>query len=110
MQKTVSMNCHTCHTPVKMLAEAHDRLTTGTGMTLREHQRMQVQSRECGVEVTTGSLLTHCQRQHGVGRGYPPVSQGSPNLPGLFTETYIAALVPGRGVPGWGTKPDQTPG
>ena len=59
--------------------------------------------------------MTHCQRQHGVGRGDqgpppPSPSQGGPYLPVLLPKTTVTATVPGRGVPGWGVKPFQTPG
>ena len=40
----------------------------------------------------------------------PPPPQGGQNLPVLFPKKYVAALVPGRGVPGWDFKLDQTPG
>ena len=59
-----------------------------------------------------GSLLMHRQIHHSVGwggLGRPP-PQGGPNLLGLFTETSVAALVTGRGVPGRGVKSDQSTG
>ena len=41
---------------------------------------------ECGVEVAAGSLMTHRQNQHGVGRGdregAPPHPPGRPRLTG----------------------------
>ena len=39
-----------------------------------------------------------------------PPTRGGPNLPSLFTETFVAALLTGKGLPGWGFKPEQPPG
>ena len=63
------MACQPCHTPGSISVEAYKRHTTGTGKTFQERQRRRVNCPECGVEVTAGSLLTHCQIQHGVGWG-----------------------------------------
>ena len=46
----------------------------------------------------------------GWGGGHPPYPPGGPNLPGLFPETSVTALVTGKGVPGWGFKSDQPTG
>ena len=59
--------------------------------------------------VTVGSLLTHRQRKHGVGRrdrggSYLPPPPGWIKLTGSFPETSVADLVPGIMVPGWGSK------
>ena len=51
-----------------------------------------------------------CRGSGGPGRDPPPPSWVGPNLPGIFTETYIAALVPGGGVPGRDLELDQPPG
>ena len=62
--KKLSMAFHTCHTLGRILVEAYERLATGTGLMFWERQRMRVQCLECGVEVATGLLLTHRQRQY----------------------------------------------
>ena len=99
-----------------MSEESYARRVTGKGPTFQERQWMRVEYPECGVEVISGSLLTHRQIQHGVGRGDrdratppPPHPQGGPEVHGLFTKTLIEAPVPGSGVTGWGVNPDQPP-
>ena len=115
-RKTVNMACQPCHLPVRMLLEVYERWTTGTGPTFWERHRRRVHCPEFRVEITTGLRLMHHQIQHIVGQGdqgripQPPLPGGGPNSPGLFTKTFVAAPVPGRGVPGWCFKLDQPPG
>ena len=45
------------------------RQLTGKGPNFQENQGRRVEFPECRVVVIAGSLLTHCQIQHGVGRG-----------------------------------------
>ena len=58
-RSTVRMACHPCHMLGRMLVVENERLTTGTGTTYWELQRMQVKFPECGVDVAARSLLTH---------------------------------------------------
>ena len=69
IQKMVSMDCQTCQTLDRMSVVAYEKLMTGTGLTYREWQRIQVQYLECGVKVATGSMMMHRHSQHGVGWG-----------------------------------------
>ena len=86
----------------------------GTGPTVWEQKRRNVECPECGVEVAAGLLMMYHQSQHVVGqgdRGAPPrPPRGGPNLLGIFPKFFIAAPVSGRGVPGRGFKSDQPPG
>ena len=89
-RKTVSMACHPFHAPRRMYLAAYERRTTGMRTTFLERQRSRVACPEYGVEVAAGSLLTHHQRQHGVGRGDqgrspPPAPLGRPKLTGYLS-------------------------
>ena len=42
---------------------------TGEEQSFKERQQEQVLCPECGKELTKGSLVAHCQMQHGMGKG-----------------------------------------
>ena len=55
----------------------------------------------------------HSQSKYFVGRGdrgQVPPTPGGPKLPSFFPKTSVVDPVPGRAVPVWGLKSDQTPG
>ena len=85
MRKTVSMDCHPFHAPVKMWVEAYERPTMVTWLTFQERQKRWVQCLQFGIEFIAGSLLTYRQSQIGVGSG----DQGrSPCHPDGGAQTY----------------------
>ena len=74
--KTVSMACRPCHTLHAWSMEAYTRRVTGRGLLYRERLQHRVHFRECGVDLAAGSLTSHWQRQHGVGRSKAIPSTG----------------------------------
>ena len=64
----VGMVCQPCHAPGGMPEDAYVLWVTGEGPTFQDRHCRWEEFPECRVEVTEGSLLTHCQIQHGVGR------------------------------------------
>ena len=77
--------------------EVYERKTTGIGPNFCYRQRRRLNYLECRFEVAVGSLLTHCQRQHGVGQGGwggapPPPPLRRPKLNGsLFQNVCFSS-------------------
>ena len=49
--------------------EAYTRRMTGEGGSFKERQQEQVLCPDCNKDLAKGSLVTHCQTQHGVAKG-----------------------------------------
>ena len=63
--KTFDMVCRTCQAAVNQSEAAYGRQITGEGPKYRERQKGRVPCRECGEEISTGSLVSHLMTQHG---------------------------------------------
>ena len=62
--KTISMVCHPCQAVGTQLEAAYGQRMTGEGPSYRERQKGQVQFRECGEEMMSGSMEGHIKTQH----------------------------------------------
>ena len=107
----LSMAFQQYHTPGIMLVVAYERLTTGKGPTYWGQKRIWAQCLECGLEFATGLIMTHCQSQHymvrGYQGGYPSPPQLALDLLALIPQQSVTTPVPSRRVSWGGVKPDQ---
>ena len=69
ISKHVGMVCQPCQAARVRLDEAYTRQMMGEGRIYQEKHQEQVHCPECGKDLLTGSLASHCQNQHGVARG-----------------------------------------
>ena len=106
-RKAVSIACQPCHTPGMVSLETYERRTMGMGPTFRERQWRRVNFPECGLEVASGSLLTHCQIQHVMGRGdwvgYPPSPREAQTYQVSFPKRMLRIWCPVEGFL-WGSS------
>ena len=65
VRKTLGMVCRKCQGEGTQLEVAYRQRMTGEGPSYRERQKVQVQCRECGEEMATGSMAGHIKTQHG---------------------------------------------
>ena len=86
--KTVDMVCQLCHAPCGMSEEAYAQRTKWKGPTFWDRHRRRMECPECGVEVTAGFLLTHCQSHNGVGREDPGGGETPPPPPPREAQNY----------------------
>ena len=66
--KTVIMTCRPCTAAGNQSEEVYGRKMTGEVLMFRERKRERVECRDCGKEVTAGSLDSHRMSQHGKAR------------------------------------------
>ena len=66
--KTVGLVCRPFWAAGVRADEAYTRRMTGEGRCFKEQQRGRVSCPEYGKELAKGSMVTHCQNQHGVSK------------------------------------------
>ena len=69
VRNTVGMACMPCQADRERADKAYTQKITGEERSFRERQRERVLCPECGEEIEKGSLVAHCQTQHGVTKG-----------------------------------------
>ena len=69
VRKTVGMVCRPCWAAGVRADEAYTRGMIEEGRSFKERQWERVLCPECGKEMPKGSLVMHCQTQHGMARG-----------------------------------------